>query len=208
MKTANATNKIVTSITIGLSAVSFSYGATLVTYDFSSLSSKTELPQLLGSASNLRLTSAFTISSDVANSTLDLIGTASNPNRIQFTYTVMGLGVGETLDIDSITIDLKGTGNGATNYVLNDTDSDTRLAVSINPSTFTNLSQPGTRSGLVNDDVFIVRFGLRDNQSGTNPYEIDNLTLNGTVNAVPEPSSAMLLGFGFAGLLIRRRRNS
>lgn len=199
-------NKIVPLIVTGLAAASTSYGATLVSYDFNSVSSKTELLQLQGSASDLTVTSHFTINSGVANATLDSIGTNSNIQTIKFTYTVMGLGAGETLDIDSFTIDLKGTGNGATNYALNDTDIDTRLTVSINPSTFTNLSQPGTRSGLVNGNEFIVRFGLRDNQTGSAPYEIDNFVLDGTIIAVPEPSSAALLGLGGLSLILRRRR--
>ena len=38
--------------------------------------------------------------------------------------------------------------------------------------------------------------------------DVDNITFNGTVNAVPEPASMTVVGAAAAGLLARRRRKS
>jgi len=43
--------------------------------------------------------------------------------------------------------------------------------------------------------------------SGDDTYvSLDDITLNGTITAIPEPTSFTLLLLGLAGLLARRRR--
>jgi len=46
----------------------------------------------------------------------------------------------------------------------------------------------------------------RNTSTAGNNLGIDNLSLNGTVTAVPEPSSAALLGLGGLALILRRRK--
>lgn len=67
-----------------------------------------------------------------------------------------------------------------------------------------NLSGPAFQN-LTNETVEF-RFLLGDDSgSNTRIHVLDNITLNGTVTIIPEPSTA-LLGLLGAGLLLRRRR--
>ncbi|MDB4406051.1 PEP-CTERM sorting domain-containing protein, partial [bacterium] len=189
----------------------------IVTYDLSSASPTTELPQLAGSAGNLVLGSDWTLGSGVATSNASLIGTNSNigAQTIRFTYTVIGLAAGESLGIDSVTIDLNADNQfGTQRYVLNDTNTDTRIPLPSgveSSDTLTTLSQAGTISGLMNGDLLTFRFSLRDGGGQTNAAEefvVDNFTVNGTIAAVPEPSGAILLAMGAICTISRRTRRS
>ena len=129
MKNTQKTSLLIASV-IALTAATPALGAVIVTYDLSSASPTTELPQLAGSAGNLVLGSDWTLGSGVATSNASLIGTNSNigAQTIRFTYTVIGLAAGESLGIDSVTIDLNADNQfGTQRYVLNDTNTDTRI---------------------------------------------------------------------------------
>ncbi|MCH7226888.1 PEP-CTERM sorting domain-containing protein [Haloferula sp. A504] len=56
------------------------------------------------------------------------------------------------------------------------------------------------------DTTVEFRFYLTDRSgSNTRIHLLDNVSLEGNVGAIPEPSSAFLLGFAFLGILRRRR---
>ncbi|MFT5300769.1 MAG: hypothetical protein ACI87E_004262 [Mariniblastus sp.] len=193
----------------------------LVSYGFDDDGPTTEFAQLTGSAGNLMRGSAWTLGGGFGNSTRDLIGT--NPNaaaqKIEFDYTVLGLLAGQTLDLDDITIDIRGEDSNNNAYVLNSTDITDGIVGNVrgrvnNPvgfgTTFTTFSAAldalPLQTGLENGDVIRFKFGWRDAQAGTQTYEVDNFQVRGTIVGVPEPTSAMILGLGLTGLLIRRHR--
>lgn len=216
MKNTQKTSLLITSV-IALTAVTPALGAVIVSYDLSSASPTTELPQLAGSAGNLALGSAWTVGSGVATSNASLIGTNSNSaaQTIRFTYTVSGLAVGESLGIDGVSIDLRADNHfGTQRFVLNDTNTDTRLILPLgveSPTALTTLTEAGTVSGLMNGDSLTFRFSLRDGGVQTNAAEefvVDNFTVNGTIVAVPEPSGAILLAMGAICTISRRTRRS
>jgi hypothetical protein len=216
MKNTQKTSLLIASV-IALTAATPALGAVIVSYDLSSVSPTTELPQLAGSAGNLVLGSDWTLGSGVATSNASLIGTNSNigAQTIRLTYTVIGLAAGESLGIDSVTIDLNADNQfGTQRYVLNDTNTDTRIPLPSgveSPDTLTTLSQAGTSSGLMNGDLLTFRFSLRDGAGQTNAAEefvVDNFTVNGTIVAVPEPSGAILLAMGAICTISRRTRRS
>lgn len=202
------TNKIKSLATVA-SLITFAHAAqgsiVLAEYDFTggSLAATTEL--YTGSAGSVSLgvvaadnTAGNLFISDESN----VIQTNINVTGALFTfsYTVTGLEVGETLSLDSASIDYTNFGNTVR------VDFTEGAFATENPATgdgtFTgNL----TSVGLTNGDVATIRFGMRDNVGATT-YTFDNLVLNGTV--VPEPSSYALLvglaGLGFA--MVRRRR--
>ena len=142
-------------------------------------------------------------------------------NQVVFSFTVGGLADGETLQIDSLSMVYAGAAGGERFNAYINEDNDTNPTTSFrsggnfNPpdanNTYTELVIPNgaaATSGQTlysNGDIFSVAFGSRDNlAAGSGAF--DNLVLNGTVIAVPEPSSIAILGFGFAGLMMRRRR--
>ncbi|MFT5107258.1 MAG: hypothetical protein ACI8XO_002495 [Verrucomicrobiales bacterium] len=70
-------------------------------------------------------------------------------------------------------------------------------------ATFTapiSLTAPGTYTLEIKGGDF-VGFNETGNHTG-----IDNLSINGVVGTIPEPSSVMLVGLGLVGLVTRRRR--
>jgi len=214
MKNTQKRSILLTSA-IAITAIAPAFGAVIVSYDFSSNSPTTELTQLTGSAGDLTLGSAWTLSSSVATSNASLIGTNANSGTqiISFSYMVTGLAANESLDIDSISIDLRADNQlGTQDYVLNDTNLDTRIDLPSaveSPDTLTTLSQAGTASGLMNGDSLIFRFSLRDglnNTEVTEEFAVDNFTVNGTIS-VPEPSSAILLALGSFCTVLRRTRS-
>ncbi|SMP78622.1 PEP-CTERM protein-sorting domain-containing protein [Neorhodopirellula lusitana] len=139
-------------------------------------------------------------------------------NQVVFSFTVGGLAAGETLQIDSLSIDFAQAQNTERFNAYLDPANGANPTASFrnggntNPpanGTYTEVINPLGAAGLgqtafSNGETFSVAFGSRDNGGGNTAF--DNLTLNGTVTAVPEPSSIALLGFGFAGLMMRRRR--
>lgn len=84
-----------------------------------------------------------------------------------------------------------------------DSISGTAAGVPLVTATFTSpiaLTAPGTYTLVIKGGDFA------GNDETGNHTAIDNLSINGTLSAVPEPSSALLAGLGLLAML-RRRRN-
>ncbi|MDQ8195648.1 PEP-CTERM sorting domain-containing protein [Coraliomargarita sp. SDUM461004] len=138
-----------------------------------------------------------------------------------FTLTVTGLGAGETLDLTSLTYDytviqplnfavglyssVDGFASAAAQLDGVDTDLDYSTPQAFNQ---TVTLSAGDFSGLENADTVEFRFYLADGSSSTSRYhQLDNIVLNGTVNAIPEPSMLGLVGVvGLAAFSIRNRK--
>ena len=75
-----------------------------------------------------------------------------------------------------------------------------------NNNTSVNLSGITELQGLT-DETVEFRFLLGDSSgSSSRIHVLDDIVLNGTVTAVPEPSSTALLGLGGLALILRRRK--
>ena len=132
-----------------------------------------------------------------------------------FTITIPNLGA-NTLDLTSIFFNY-GT-RGADTAPANFTVSSNLAGGTITPNTATHAAVAntsstatmvlaGTFTGLNNTAI---TFTLADSAGGSNNSTamytwIDNVTLTGTVNVIPEPSAALLGGLGLLALLRRRR---
>ena len=150
----------------------------------------------------------------IQNSAIAGPNIAEIQNRFGFTYTVTGLGVGETLDITGATLDFAGTSNTVRfNYLL---DGGLTENPNFNPPASGNYvalfnSTAGTfqtdRVGLVNGDTVDFNFTARDN--GGPGFTADNFVLRGEViTAVPEPTAFSLFGFGTIALFAQRRKRN
>ena len=213
--------KIACAAGVVLLLAGYAHADIVATYDFTggSLAPTTEL--FAGTAGDIVLgdtTSAITADSmdDFLTALSADVGTAivDANNGLSFNYTVMGLAAGETLNLDSASIDYTGF-VGSVRVGFNDAGTPPSVNPADGNGTFTTAPDitpdptPNlTSTGLVNGDVVNIRFGFRDNDAGGQTYTLDNLVLNGTVvTAVPEPSSSLVLfaaGFGMIGF--RRRR--
>jgi hypothetical protein len=92
------------------------------------------------------------------------------------------------------------------------TASNTAITVSTgsNPSTSpegnTALYDVTSNNSFKNLSSVTFRFKVFDNANSTSSINrFDNITFNGSVDAIPEPSAAILVGFGVLALLRRRR---
>lgn len=131
-----------------------------------------------------------------------------------------------TVDFDDISF-LTGIRWNSNSNAINVTESFyTRVGAEANgnvtPSTYTKninanyLANPDnpqtvTLSGLTGLTDTTVTFSWAFSSNRNNNFsevssQLDDITLNGTIAPVPEPSSVALLGLGMAGLMIRRRR--
>jgi len=149
-----------------------------------------------------------------------------NGQFFEFTATADS---GATLDLSSLSFDIGRVANGALDFAIRSsvdgfTDdllfANDAIAVQTQaalPSlTSTQTLDLDTATASVDptdfDDLTSITFRIilddRNSNSGSSSGTfIDNLTLAGTASvAVPEPSSLVVLGLGFAGLLARRRR--
>ena len=146
-----------------------------------------------------------------------------------FSVTV-GANSGYYMDLDSITLDFGYTRNGVQfgdkdlkAYVFSSftgfVDAGDILGSEVIQTTVDNnsLQYPGGSPSLTVDlsaysyvwsgGEIEFRIYLADTTNGTAyVHRIDNVTLNGVVAAVPEPSSTALLGLGGLAVLLRRKR--
>lgn len=156
------------------------------------------------------------------------VGTAI-ANDDYFSVT-MGADSGYYMDLDSITLDYGYTNNSGSfgvkdlkAYIFSSVDgfvdAGDILGSEVIQTTVDNnsLQYPGGSPGLTVDlsaysyvwsgGEIEFRIYLADNtNSSAYVHRIDNVTLNGTVAVVPEPSSTALLGLGGLAVLLRRKR--
>ncbi|NWK55255.1 PEP-CTERM sorting domain-containing protein [Verrucomicrobiaceae bacterium N1E253] len=144
-----------------------------------------------------------------------------------FSMTVQNLGVGEILNLT--TLDFKyyasridgtfslglysdavgytGTGDKLTTTTNINANEGSTFSIDL---TSTNTVAGTAFTGLTNGDTIDFRFYFADNASSINTdnqiHRLDDISINGVVTAIPEPSSAALLGLGLLTLCNRRRR--
>jgi len=142
-------------------------------------------------------------------------GVTTDENGFFITYTISGLGAGESIDLTNITYDYTGfasstrVGAGAPGnpISINPADGDGSFdyateAPAQSPAVAVNLG-----TGLTNGDTVIIELGFRDGPNANGlTYTVDNLVIEGDVNTIPEPSSTALLGLAGMALILRRRR--
>lgn len=86
-------------------------------------------------------------------------------------------------------------------------------AVSVGAVTLVNMSAPGGKGkgysysiSAVSDITVPVTFTLSHTTTDRVIFKVDDIAVNGTVSAVPEPATLSLLGLGGIAAVIRRRR--
>ncbi len=145
---------------------------------------------------------------------------SSSDIYVSFTVTAQNLGATETIDINSTSFDYNtfdlvdpffgnvsmyvdsGSGYGAA------VASATGVENTGSAYYFSTLSD-ATSYSLSNGDSLTFGFSFEDaSGSSARIHMIDDFTLDGNVNLVPEPTSAALLGLGGLALLTRRSRRS
>lgn len=171
--------------------------------------------------------SLFALASATSTTSIS-VGTAIAADDY-FSVTV-GANSGYYMDLDSITLDFGYTRNGGQfgdkdlkAYVFSSftgfVDAGDILGSEVIQTTVDNnsLQYPGGSPSLTVDlsaysyvwsgGEIEFRIYLADTTNGTAyVHRIDNVTLNGTVAVVPEPSSTALLGLGGLAVLLRRKR--
>jgi len=175
---------VLTSI-LGLAFASSSQAMVLATFQFNKGSLNPTSEAFDGSTSAIKLGSNITV--DTQNGTLSAdpnTNYTSENNRVSFKYTVTGLKPGETLTLDSASLNYAGIGPSVrVDFVVGST---------FNPSTDPadgsgTFTRALSASGLTNGQTVTIHFGIRDSATTTDTYTLDNLTLKGTVE--PQPSS-------------------
>ena len=172
--------------------------------------------------------SLFALASATSTASIS-VGTAI-ANDDYFSVTI-GADSGYYMDLDSITLDYGYTRNGAifgdkdlkayifssfTGFVdASDILGDKVISTTVDDN---SLQYPGGSPSLTVDlsaynyvwsgGEIEFRIYLADTtNNGAYIHRIDNVTLNGVVAAVPEPSSTALLGLGGLALMLRRKRS-
>ncbi|HSI33985.1 MAG: PEP-CTERM sorting domain-containing protein [Phycisphaerae bacterium] len=130
----------------------------------------------------------------------------------EFLSIVVSPAAGETLNLDTLTVDVKNPGGSTRGYFFRTSLDNfaTDLAPGFLEITGTS-SYPAspttfTFAGATNltSDVTIRLYSYAKSSSTAEGLDFDNVTINGTVT--PEPGTMALAGFAAAGLLGRRRR--
>ncbi|MCP5535517.1 MAG: PEP-CTERM sorting domain-containing protein [Akkermansiaceae bacterium] len=139
---------------------------------------------------------------------------------------------GFTFDLDTLTFDIGKSANGTNDWAIrtsvdafaadveyrNQGTLGTATTQTVNFNTFADTGMSGTSGGGEGTftagqfdglSTIMIRIAYDDRQNDTDSASatrLDNWTVNGSVNAVPEPSITALLGLGGLVLLLRRRR--
>ncbi|MDG1357920.1 MAG: PEP-CTERM sorting domain-containing protein [Akkermansiaceae bacterium] len=159
------------------------------------------------------------------------IGVGTSIAADDYFSVTIGADSGYYIDLESITLDYGYTRNGILlgdrdfkAYVFSSftgfVDADDILGSEVMTTTVTNNSvqYPGGSPSLTVDlsaysyvwseSEIEFRIYLADTTSNSEYiHRVDNVTLNGTVAVVPEPSSTALLGLGGLSLMLRRKRS-
>ncbi|MGJ8673192.1 PEP-CTERM sorting domain-containing protein [Rubritalea sp.] len=119
------------------------------------------------------------------------------------TFT-LSAGSGYTLDLTNLTFDLTAN-QGATAYHVDAYADGSLTAVELLASTTADGPFDLDLTGFASD-VESIEFRINMDVFNSGNMQIDNVIVNGDVVAVPEPSSASLLGLGGLALILRRRK--
>ena len=159
----------------------------------------------------------------------DMPGAWSSGQYWEFSVTA---DAGFSFDLDTLTFDIGRAGNGTNDWAIRTSvdgfaaDVEYRnqgtlgnvTGQTVNFNTFADTGMSGTSGGgegaftagqFDGLSTITIRIAYDDRQgnSGTgSATRMDNWTVNGTVIAVPEPSSTALLGLGGLALILRRRK--
>ncbi|MGJ8678358.1 MAG: PEP-CTERM sorting domain-containing protein [Akkermansiaceae bacterium] len=191
--------------------------ATLATFDFTG-GSLVATTQDFGTSGDITLGADYTadaVAGTVFNTSAGFgTNTAVADQQALFLYTVSGLVGNERLTLDSITLTTAQTG-GANSFRIQAYAAGAAASLGVDPVVNTGSTDvfvfdqnTSNYTELQNGDSLLVGWGARDGNNPPTRVDYDNLILSGTITVVPEPSSSALLGLGFAGLLLRRKRNS
>jgi len=161
---------------------------------------------------------ALLVSNSISADYAARISTSTANPYFEFSFTVAGLATGETLTLDSFTYDY-GTLSGQSAFTRSvESDLGGSLASFYSASgnsdgaftandTLLSTAFSAAERTLENGDTVTFRMQFTNGTSSGSRYHlIDDLTLTGTVNAVPEPSAVALLGLGGLALIARRKR--
>lgn len=148
--------------------------------------------------------------------------TAALADDDYFSFTISAANSGERLNLTNLTLLLGGnsnTGNTFTNqiYLVSNLDSfgsaiggtnTTKSFTASNGNQFNTVNTTFDLSGASYQGLETITFQLRFSDDATNSNlfnRFDDVTVNGTVDPIPEPSAALLGALGLLALLRRRR---
>jgi len=212
---------IPTLFSLACASLSLSHASTFVTYDGSAAASTlssyvtSSYTATNTGATNVNFTDSYYADALSVGSTM-----SSSDIYVSFTITATNLGANESIDITSTSFDYNtfqlqdpffgnvsmyvdsGSGYGAA--VVSATGVENPAATTY----FSTLTDATTYS-LANGESLTFGFSFEDISTSTARFHmIDNFTVEGDVNLVPEPTSAALLGLGGVALLTRRNRRA
>jgi hypothetical protein len=154
--------------------------------------------------------------SDLAGRYLDIKDTVSLANAISNDYYVgFNLGLaGGSVDLTSFSFDTDYTGGGADKalYLLANTnggvwDATDQIGTTTQSGTgaFSASFDLSAEADITADTEFRL-YLITAASTTSHGFALDNLQLEGTVTAIPEPSTTALLGLGGLALILRRRK--
>lgn len=162
-----------------------------------------DLTGFLGTVDDFAGATGNALNGDPAEESLSLISSTGNGSYIAFSFSTIGIA-----DAIVLTADVRGTASGYTtgawSYSLNGTDylAITGKNISTTSTTFSVLTANFADVPEINNQATVT---LRYTVSGATTTTGNNRLDNVQINAVPEPSAALLGLVGFVGVLRRRR---